>query len=689
MTATSTLRAGGRDLLELLGLSGLVVAQPLFADFGAAPDYFVFEGAAGADIVVFALVVGLVPALALLAVVRLLGWGSERRGRAAQSVAVGVLVGLLVLQVATGAGLRLPLGAGVAVVGGAAAARAHHRWSGVRLWAAWLAPTPVIFLALFLFSSPVSGLVRGGDVDPAELGAFGSGDPPPVVMIVFDEWPLASIVRGDGTIDADLYPNVADLAADSTWYPDTTAVANLTNFAVPPLLTGNRPADGAAADAASHPENLFTLLGGTYRLDVTERITRLCPPSLCASSAGVGRAGGEVTVADLLAEAASVFVDRLTPGERDQPVTDVFVEPDAAVDQARRDGQGQVLDDLLDPRPATLAPFLRGIRADEGPTLHFLHLLLPHTPYRHLPDGHRYDADPGLRQISAREDGQPGGDRRTEARPPALLDRQRLQLEVAQVDRLLGDVVERLRATDLYDDALVVVTSDHGIAFEPGGPVRGLGTEPIAASAQPELLWVPLFVKDPGQVEGRISDEAAETIDIVPTIADRLRIDLPWSVDGRALEGTVPEDRDRSFAHVEGSSFATFRLDDPEPVAADLDDVLARGVDSVLVGRGPDRWWSVGPRVGRVGRPARGAPLDVAIDGFEAFLDVDLDEATVPAVVSGRVGGRLDRVEIAVNGTVAAVTHTYEDEVGPGRFAAMVSPDLLDDGVNRVTIHWG
>ena len=111
--------------------------------------------------------------------------------------------------------------------------------------------------------------MQGGDVDPADLGAFGSGDPPPVVMLVFDEWPLASIVRSDGTIDADLYPNVAALAGDSTWYRDTTTVANLTNFAVPALLTGNFPEEGDTADTATHPENLFTLLGGNYDIDVT------------------------------------------------------------------------------------------------------------------------------------------------------------------------------------------------------------------------------------------------------------------------------------------------------------------------------------------------------------------------------------------------------------------------------------
>ncbi len=591
------------------------------------------------------------------------------------------------LQVATGRDAALPLGLVLAIGFGAAAVWAHHRWRGVGLWAAWMAPISLVVVGLFLFSSPVSGLVRDDGVDPAELGAFGSGDPPPVVMIIFDEWPLASIVRTDGTIDAELYPNVAELAGDATWYRDTTTVANLTNFAVPSLLTGNRPVEGETADARTHPENLFTLLGGTYDLDVTERITRLCPPSLCTQAGAVDGLGGGVSVGDLLAEATDVFVDRLIPGERADPVTDVFVEPDAAVDEARGDDRTQVIEDLLDPRPASLDRFLRGIRRGEDPTLHFLHVLEPHTPHRHLPDGHRYGADPQLRQISIRVDGEPGGDRRAEAVPPALWDRQRLQLEVAHVDRLIGDVLDRLRGRGLYDDALVVLTSDHGIAFEPGGPVRGLGIEPIDRAAQPELLWVPLLVKAPGQVEGTVSDEPAETIDVLPTIADRLGIDLPWTVEGRALDGTVPADRERLFVHVQGSSFATFHLDPPVPVDAVLDDVLARGVDSVLPGRGPDRWWAFGPEPGRVGHPALGRPLPVVVDDFDTFLDVDLTDPVVPAVVSGRVEDGSRRVVVAVNGTIAAVVDTFTDDAGPGRFVAMISPEWLVPGVNEVTIH--
>ena len=48
---------------------------------------------------------------------------------------------------------------------------------------------------------------------------------------------------------------------------------------------------------------------------MTERITRLCPTSLCTDAGGVDGPEDGAAVADLLAEATDVFVDRLTPGD--------------------------------------------------------------------------------------------------------------------------------------------------------------------------------------------------------------------------------------------------------------------------------------------------------------------------------------------------------------------------------------
>jgi hypothetical protein len=694
----------GRSLLELVGLSGLTITQPLLATFGDSPDFFVFRQASADDIVMFALVIATVPGLLAWLLSQAVGLVSRRGRGIVHHLALGTFAALGLLQITARSDMSLRIGIPLAVAAGLALVFGRLLWGGLRSWLQWLAPAPVLFVVLFLFVAPVSSLVSGTEVDPAELGTFGSGDPPPVVVMVFDEWPLSSIVRTDGTIDEQLAPNVARLAGSATWYRDTTTVANITNFAVPAILTGNRPEPGDRADASSQPENLFTLLAGNYDLAVKESLTRLCPESLCTDGDGGPSAGDRATqLGDLLGEARGVFTDRLTPGAAGVLVTDAYVEPEGAVLEAEGDGGSLDLAELLAPRPERLDSFLEGMEADEDPTVHYVHVLGPHTPHRHTPSGVRYSGDSTLRLISM-PDGSPGSDLRRDVAWPAKLDRQRLLLEVAHVDRLIGDVLDELEEAGLYDDALVVLTSDHGIGFEPGASARGLGDRAVERSIEADLLWVPLLIKAPGQTRGAVDDVPASTIDILPTMAGHLGIDLPWEVDGRDLNdggaGRAPgeEEATREFVRIAGSSFAVFDLDPPVAIRAEQAEVFARGTDAHLDGTGEDRWWRVGPRPDLVG--ARVDDLAIGsvsaarheLDEPEAYEDVDIASGDAPLLIAGRIEGdgaaRPDErpVAVLVGDVVAAVVPTYDDGTGPGRFAAMLAPQFFEetDGAVRI-----
>ena len=49
---------------------------------------------------------------------------------------------------------------------------------------------------------------------------------------------------------------------------------------------------------------------------------------------------------------------------------------------------------------------------------------------------------------------------------------QRYLLQLGFVDRLLGRLVARLKSQGMYDDTLIVVTADHGFAWQVGVPTR-------------------------------------------------------------------------------------------------------------------------------------------------------------------------------------------------------------------------
>ena len=106
---------------------------------------------------------------------------------------------------------------------------------------------------------------------------------------------------------------------------------------------------------------------------------------------------------------------------------------------------------------------------------------MPHSPWAYLPSGARYDAPEDLPN-----DGAGWVD----------LARQRHLAQLGYTDRLIGETLRTLRATGLYDQALVVVTADHGVSFRRGAQGRGMDAIKAAAG---EVAWVPMFVKEPGQ----------------------------------------------------------------------------------------------------------------------------------------------------------------------------------------------
>ena len=109
-------------------------------------------------------------------------------------------------------------------------------------------------------------------------------------------------------------------------------------------------------------------------------------------------------------------------------------------------------------------------------------------------------------------------------------------LQTGYVDSQLVRFLELIRDTSWYDDALVMVMADHGIAFTAGALIRGGIEENID-----DIAYVPLFVKTPGQSEGGIDDRPATLYDVMPTIVDVLEVESPWHMEGVSLLDDDPD----------------------------------------------------------------------------------------------------------------------------------------------------
>jgi hypothetical protein len=683
----SLLRREVRSFIELFALCGFALAYPLLDLYGRAPEQFVFRSAEARQIIGFALAVTLVPPVVLWAFEAVVGIVARPARRGVHVTLVALLVAIFAVQALRPFASGLPLMLMGALLG-IGAALLYLRLQAVRLWLSFAAAAPLLFVALFLTASDTSRLLSS---DATALAGTRIGNPVPVVVVVFDELPLVSLLGANGEIDGEIYPNFEALAGESHWFRNTTTVSTSTWHAVPAIASGKFPGDDQAPVAADHPENLFTLLAESYDLQVTESITRLCPSDLCAPPAHVP-AGLRM----ILSDATQLMRSRLSPSGHHGDVMAGFVEAPLAEPTAEdADGDGgdeNTWDDFHLNQPARVRSLLDGIDAASGtrPQLHYLHLLLPHVPFRYLPSGAQYPAPDVDRDDDTWID-EPW---------PVSLAHQRHLLQVAYVDSLVGELVRSLKERAIYDEALVIVTSDHGISFQPGRASRGIDEVDegpgIDEDLLPELMWVPLFVKLPGQQSGEVSDVNLSTVDIVPTIADVLEVEIPWEVDGQSAFGVPRTDATKTFFR---SYVTAVGVSAGERVEIDATTLVPRlaelGVDRILPARGDQlRMWRSGPRAAVVGTridelPAdQQASVEVDLDYPEDFAEVDPRTGTVPAIVSGRVPSLQpgQAVAVAVNGMAAATSPVFEWHGNPS-FSVVVSEQWFRTGENHVTVH--
>lgn len=101
--------------------------------------------------------------------------------------------------------------------------------------------------------------------------------------------------------------------------------------------------------------------------------------------------------------------------------------------------------------------------------------------------------------------------------------------EIWSVDGGIGYFMDELKVMNLYDNAIIVLTSDHGEEFNEHGRV-GWHSNTLFN----ELLHVPLIVYAPG-IESGVDNKLVRGIDIAPTLLNMLEIAIPRSFEGQSL----------------------------------------------------------------------------------------------------------------------------------------------------------
>lgn len=110
---------------------------------------------------------------------------------------------------------------------------------------------------------------------------------------------------------------------------------------------------------------------------------------------------------------------------------------------------------------------------------------------------------------------------------------------LSMCDHYLGKLLDVMDELDLWQDTMLIVNTDHGFML---GEKEWMGK-----NVQPmyeEISHIPFFVYDPRfpECKNQRRTALAQTVDIVPTLADFFQIEAPTDLSGHNLTPAIKED---------------------------------------------------------------------------------------------------------------------------------------------------
>jgi hypothetical protein len=232
-----------------------------------------------------------------------------------------------------------------------------------------------------------------------------------------------------------------------------------------------------------------------------------------------------------------------------------------------------------------------------------------------------------------------------------------------------------MREQPSWDDATLIVLSDHGTSFT----LPDVGRNLTEANRE-EVLRMPLFIKAPGQPTGEIRDDSASTLDVLPSLVDLLDIETDWAFTGHSLydgtDASAPPAVSTDIAPVLGLAAARAQQ---FPHGDDWTGLAAVGEHGDLVGRA-------------VADLPQGDPSAVraVLGQAELFASLPTEDGRMPFVLGGRAsggGGESPPPEllVAVNGTLAGVVGGYRPDGDGWTFTGFVG-EVYREGSNDVRL---
>lgn len=122
------------------------------------------------------------------------------------------------------------------------------------------------------------------------------------------------------------------------------------------------------------------------------------------------------------------------------------------------------------------------------------------------------------------------------------------------MDEQVGEILEKVRALHLEDNTLIIFSSDNGPHLEGGGDPDYFNSNGILRGYKRDLyeggIRVPFIARWKSRIQpGRVSAHVSAFWDIMPTLAELVRVDVPGVIDGISFLPTLIGDTTTQDKH--------------------------------------------------------------------------------------------------------------------------------------------
>ncbi len=341
---------------------------------------------------------------------------------------------------------------------------------------------------------------------------------PSLHILLFDEFSAEAIVDKNKMIDAKQAPFMAEFSKRATWYSNWNSNYGLTVSSVPSILGSFYRTPKFRTNLIPELKSrttLFDILAPTYYIWIYSSIASTLWLDMYGGYAHAHISPRSISSASIERQLNVLY--RVWRLGKSLPLEDLLPDVSSGGNRmASKKENSAIVKALLTPKKQTRY----------RPEFVFAHLFTPHSPYCYFPDGSMVDRTVQFNgKLNAHE---------LKYALRCYLD------EIRYVDNVLRDYVKKLQDAGDYDNAILVVTSDHGVSWEEGNNGR------LGIRVNDMLTHVPMIIKYTHQKTGVVDSAIHTQLDLAPTLLKALGTNYSFCEGKPAVPG---QSTDHAFYH--------------------------------------------------------------------------------------------------------------------------------------------